>query len=125
MASSSPATPIVTASSPWPTSGDEVLELAAGDHLALDHLRLRMILVEPALHDPEVARVRPEEEIRDRADPGDGAEQEIDADIAAHPRDMPFRHAEVARLPDDPGSHRRGDDVADHRDQIEQHVQAD
>src|SRR4051812_31882102 len=84
-----------------------------------------MVLVEPALDDPEVARVRAEEEIRDRADPGDGAEQEIDADIAAHPRDMPFRHAEVARLPDDPQAHRGGDDVARHRDHVEDHVEAD
>src|SRR4051812_3358980 len=84
-----------------------------------------MVLVEPALDDPEIARVRAEEEVRDRADPGNRAEQEVEADIAAHPRDMPFRHAEVARFPDDPRPHRRGNDVADDRDQVEDHVEAD
>ena len=54
-------------------------------------------------------RVRPEEEVEEVADPRDRAEQVVDADIAGHPREMEFRHAEIARLPDQPGAHRRGD----------------
>ena len=43
-----------------------------------------VMLVEMPLDDPEIAAVRAEEEIGDRADPRDQAEQEIDADIARH-----------------------------------------
>src|SRR4051812_21343972 len=83
-----------------------------------------MVLVEPALDDLEVAAVRAEEQVRDGADERDRAEQEVEADIAAHPRDVPFGHAEVARFPHHPGAHAGGDDVAGDRDHVEDHVEA-
>jgi hypothetical protein len=67
----------------------------AGDHLALDGRRLGMVLVEVSLHDPQIARVGAEEEVRDSADEGYRAEQEVHADIAAHPNQRGFRHAQV------------------------------
>ena len=87
--------------------------------------RLGMMLVEPALDDPQVAGVRLEEEVGDGADPGNGSEQEIDADIAGHPREMPFRHSQIARLPGEPAAHRRGDQASADRDQVEDDVEAE
>src|SRR4051794_27584928 len=83
-----------------------------------------MMLVEPALDDPQIAAVRAEEEIGDGADPGNGAEQEVEADIPGHPGDMPFRHAEVARFPDDPGAEARRDEVAGDGNEVEHDVEA-
>ena len=53
------------------------------------------------------------------ADQGDRAEQRCRRRHCRPSARVAFRHAEVARLPDQPGAHRRGDDVADHRDQVE------
>src|SRR3546814_2512480 len=38
---------------------------------------------------------------------------------------MPFRHAEVARFPDDIGRHERGQQIADDRDQPDNGVEPD
>ena len=49
------------------------LDIPPLQHLALDQLRLRMVLVEPLADDLEVARVGAEEEVGDGADEGDRA----------------------------------------------------
>ena len=84
-----------------------------------------MMLVEVALDDAQVAGVGLEEIIGDGADPRDQAEQEVGADIAAHPRHLPLRHAEVARFPHHVAAERRAGDAADPGDEVEQHVEPD
>src|SRR5687767_6415201 len=56
-------------------------DIAGGD-LALDRHGLRVMAVQPALENAQVAGVGAKEEIRDRADERNGAEQHVDADIA-------------------------------------------
>jgi hypothetical protein len=80
---------------------------------------MRMMLVEVLLDDPQVAAVRPEEEIGDRADPRDQAEQHVEADVSGHSGHVPFRHAEVARFPGDIAAKRRCRDRADAWNDIE------
>ena len=53
------------------------------------------------------------------------AEQQVDPDISRHPRHLPLRHAKVSCFPYDVGAKRGAGDVADDRDQIEDHVQPD
>jgi hypothetical protein len=78
-----------------------------------------------ALDDAEVAGVGLEEIVGDRANPRDQSEQEVGADIAAHPRHRPFRHAEVARFPDHVAAERCAGEVSDNRDEVEQDVEPD
>src|SRR3954471_20755998 len=99
--------------------------LVATRELPFDCRSGGVMLVEVAPDHLQIARVRPEEEIRNRADPGDQAEQEIEADIAGHAGQLPFRHAEVLSLPDDVGAESGAGDVADTGDQIENDVEAD
>src|SRR3546814_1340880 len=61
----------------------------------VDDDRTRMMLVEVALDDPKVAGVRPEQQVKGVADERDGANRGVDAQIADHPPDLPFRHAQV------------------------------
>ena len=84
-----------------------------------------MVLVEPLLHDPEVAGVRLEQEVERVAEEGDEADRGVEGDIAGHPRDLEFRHAEIPGFPDQPSPHRRGDDVADHRHQADDRIHAE
>src|SRR4051794_1638514 len=84
-----------------------------------------MMLVEVALDDPQIARVRSEQEVGDRPYPGDKAEQKIDADVSRHARYLPLRHAEVARFPHHVAAKRRAGDIADSRDEVEYDVEAD
>ena len=84
-----------------------------------------MVLVEPALDDPEVAGVRLEQEVERVAEQGDEADGGVERDIAGHPRNLEFRHSEIAGFPDQPCPHRRGDDVADHGHQADDEVHAE
>src|SRR3546814_16821013 len=84
-----------------------------------------MMLVEVLLDDPKVTRVRAKEEVEGVADERHRAERGIDAEIADHAPDLPFRHTEVARFPDQIGAHRRRDHVADDGDEADAGVAAD
>src|SRR3546814_15933908 len=84
-----------------------------------------MMLVEVLLDDPKVTRVRAKEEVEGVADERHRAERGIDAEIADHAPDLPFRHTEVARFPDQIGAHRRRDHVADDGDEADDGVEAD
>ena len=53
------------------------------------------------------------------------AEQHVEADVAAHPRHLPFRHAEIARFPGDVAAECRGGDRADAGDKVEHDVEPD
>src|SRR3546814_9289232 len=81
-----------------------------------------MMLVEVLLDDPKVTRVRAKEEVEGVADERHRAERGIDAEIADHAPDLPFRHTEVARFPDQIGAHRRRDHVADDGDEADDGV---
>src|SRR6202158_1970632 len=88
-----------------------------------DHALARL-LVDPAPQYPHVADVGAEQHIEriacDRHRPGHA----LDRDIAEHPRrDVPGR-AERARLAHQPQRDRRYDDIADHRDQSDNAVDA-
>ncbi len=77
------------------------LKLPPRHHLALDHPRLGMMLVEPALDDPEVARVRAEDEIeRVRRRTGSRRRRKSKPTLPAIRDQVELRHAEIARLPD-------------------------
>jgi len=104
---------------------DRAGALAAPADLTLDRRSVGMMLVEMSPDHPEVARIRSEQEIGNRADPRDEAEQEVETDITRHARQLPFRHAEIARFPDNISAERRAGDVADSRHQVEDDVQAD
>src|SRR5260370_33663545 len=85
---------------------------------------LARLLVDPAPQYPHVADVGAEHHIEriacERHRPGHA----LDRDIAEHPRrDMPGR-AERARLANQPQRDRRYDDIADHRDQPDNAVDA-
>src|SRR3546814_12201930 len=69
-------------------------------------------LVEMPADDPEIAAVRTEHEIEEIARDRNGAERRVDADIGGHARKLPFRHAEISRLPDEVHAKGRGDDIA-------------
>ena len=85
-----------------------------------------VMLVEVALDDPQVAACSSGRRSRGwRRRTRDQAEQEIDPDIAGHARHLPFRHAEVARFPHHVAAERGAGDVADHRDEVEDHVEPD
>src|SRR5688572_28073718 len=84
-----------------------------------------MVLVEPALDDPEVAAVRTEHEVERVAHEGDEADRRIDPDIAGHAPKLEARYAKVAAFPYQPGAHRGGDHVAEHRHQAENRVEPD
>src|SRR6476469_4069480 len=99
--------------------------LAAARHPSFDRRAGRVMSVQMAFDHLDVAGVGPEEEIGDRADPGNEPEQEIEADIAGHPADLPFRHAEIAGFPNDVSAECRCRDVADAGDQVEDDVEAD
>src|SRR3546814_11078924 len=85
------------------------------ERLLVDDDRAGVMLVEMFLDDAKIARVRAEEEVEGVADERHGAERGVDAEVADHAPDLPFRHAEVARFPDEIGAQRRGDDVAEDR----------
>ena len=104
---------------------DPVPPLLSFGRLRLDGRGVGVMLVEVALDDPEIARVRPEEEIGNGSDPRDQAEQPIDADIARHARDLPFRHSKILRFPHDVGAEGSRGDIADHRNQVEDDIEAD
>src|SRR3546814_9013370 len=93
--------------------------------LLVDDDRARMMLGEVLLDDPKVTRVRAKEEVEGVADERHRAERGIDAEIADHAPDLPFRHTEVARFPDQIGAHRRRDHVADDGDEADDGVEAD
>src|SRR4028119_1263054 len=78
-----------------------------------------MMLVEVALNDAQVAGVRLEEIIRHRADYWNHAQHPVDADILAHPRDLPLAHAKVARFPGEIGAEPRSDRRTDAGDEVQ------
>src|SRR3990170_783687 len=84
-----------------------------------------MVPVEMAFDDPEVAGIRPEQEVGYGPDPWDQAQHEVDADIARHSRHLPFGHAEIARFPRHVGAEDRARGTSGERDQIEDHVEPD
>src|SRR3546814_12111895 len=95
------------------------------ERLLVDDDRAGVMLVEMFLDDAKIARVRAEEEVEGVADERHGAERGVDAEVADHAPDLPFRHAEVARFPDEIGAHRRGADVADDGAEADDRVEAD
>ena len=82
------------------------------------------LLVHPALEHPHVADVGAEHDVEGVARERHQADHAVERDIAEHPRrDVPGR-AERARLAHQPQRDRGRDDVADHRDQPDQAVDA-
>ena len=75
--------------------------------------------------DAQILRVRLVEKVEDIAGKGDGADQRVDADIGGHAGELPFRQAEIAGFPHDPGAHGGGRDVADDGNETDQAVHAD
>src|SRR3546814_15738304 len=76
-----------------------------------------MVTIEVTPDDPEVARVGPKGKVEQIADQRNRADGRVDEGVRPHAGEMPFRHAEVARFPDDIGRHERGQPIADDRDQ--------
>lgn len=110
---------------PWPAALRAVRRrVLVSEGLTTTYDRAGMMLVEMLLDDLEIARVRAEEKVEGIADERDRAERGVDAQIADHPPDLPLRHPQVARLPDQIGAHRRGDDVTDDGDQPDDRVEA-
>ena len=91
----------------------------------IDDHRRRVMFVEMALDDFEVAGVRPEQKVKGVADQRDCAERRIEPQITRHPPQFPFRHAKVACFPDEVSAHRGGDDIAQHRHQPDDSVEPD
>ena len=82
------------------------------------------LLVHPALEHPHIADIGAEHDVEGVARDRHDADHAIDRDIAEHPRrDVPGR-AERARLAHQPQRDRGRDEVADHRDQPDQAVDA-
>src|SRR4051812_45177755 len=82
------------------------------------------LLVEPALEHADIADVGAEHDVEGVARHRHQADHAVDRDIAQHPRrDMPGR-TQRTRLAHDPERNRRRDDIADHRDQADQPVDA-
>src|SRR6476661_3028110 len=77
-----------------------------------------MVLVQVSLDDPQVAGVRPEKEVWHRTDERDQPEHPVDTDIPGHARDVPLRHAEIARFPCEVGAKRGGGGRADARHEV-------
>src|SRR3546814_1953840 len=88
----------------------------AASNLALDHGRRRMVTIEVTPDDPEVARVGPKGKVEQIAEQRNRADGRVDEGVRPHAGEMPFRHAEVARFPDDIGRHERGQQQAEDRD---------
>src|SRR3546814_9935039 len=82
----------------------------AASNLALDHGRRRMVTIEVTPDDPEVARVGPKGKVEQIADQRNRADGRVDEGVRPHAGEMPFRHAEVARFPDDIGRHERSEE---------------
>ena len=82
------------------------------------------LLVHPAPEHPHIAHIGAEHDVEGVTRQRHDADHAIERHIAQHPRrDMPGR-AERARLAHQPQRNRRRDDVADHRDQADQPVDA-
>src|SRR3546814_17587384 len=65
--------------------------------------------------DPEIAGVGAESEVEQVACYGNGAKRGIDRRIDAPERELPLRHAKIARFPDDITRQKRSPDITDHR----------
>jgi hypothetical protein len=107
-----------------PTASEGSAQGCRGRGKALS-FRGRRRAIELAPDNLEVAGVRAEQEVGDRADPRDQAEQEIDSDITRHAAHLPFRQAEVARFPDHVAAERGADDVAGDGNEVEDDVEPD
>src|SRR3546814_17887806 len=69
--------------------------------------------------DPEIAGVGAESEVEQVACYGNGAKRGIDRRIDAHARELPLRHAKIARFPDDITRQKGSHDINDHRYQAD------
>src|SRR3546814_16348855 len=75
-----------------------LLPPGAADHLAFDNRRCGVVPVEMPADDPEIAGVGAESEVEQVACYGNGAKRGIDRRIDAHARELPLRHAKIARF---------------------------
>src|SRR3546814_16745925 len=82
-------------------------------------------LVEMPADDPEIAGVGAESEVEQVACYGNGAKRGIDRRIDAHARELPLRHAKIARFPDDITRQKRRHDITDHRYQADNGVRSE
>src|SRR3546814_3011665 len=90
-----------------------LLPPGAADHLAFDNRRCGVVPVEMPADDPEIAGVGAESEVEQVACYGNGAKRGIDRRIDAHARELPLRHAKIARFPDDITRQKRSHDITE------------
>src|SRR3546814_19448748 len=72
-------------------------DVCSSDLLAFDNRRCGVVPVEMPADDPEIAGVGAESEVEQVACYGNGAKRGIDRRIDAHARELPLRHAKIAR----------------------------